>query len=371
MANDVPGVQAQAAPRWLKFRRILLWVMLAFFLALMTLSVRGAFVGSERAGVLFNSALLVIFWVLFLGLFVVGLVVFRGLVRKPGLLMIHLGCVCVLLGAMWSSEKGHFLQKKLLGIDKIPQGYLAIQEGTLNNHVEAEGTGEPLGDLPFYIYLDDFWMEYYWRPGTLHVRDSQGQSWEIPAEVGRTLELPEPMRRLRVLRTLTNLKVTDRVTDRPWDNVNPALDIEIEWADGTRKRTYVLPTDMPHPTNIEDFEFGYVPNENIMPKDYFSDLVVLDYRNNTQFSKVIEVNKPLHYKGYHFYQSSYGSEIRQTTHGSQRVWYTVLNVVSDSGLQMVFAGYILLCAGVFWHCWLRHIPAYFVKRNAKPLIQAD
>ena len=363
MANDVPGVQAQAAGGRLKFRRILLWVILAFFLALMALSVRGAFIGSDQAGELFNSALLVVFWVLLLGLLIAGLGVFKGLVRKPGLLMMHLGCVMVLLGGMWSSEKGHVLQKKLLGIDKIPQGYLAIQEGTLNNHVEAEGTGEALGDLPFYIYLDDFWMEYYWHPGTLQVRDGQGQSWEIPAEVGRAIELTEPLRLIRILRTLTNLKVTDRVTDRPWDDVNPALDIEIEWADGTRKRTYVLPSGMPHPTDVENFELDYVPNEHIIPKDYFSDLVVLDYQNNTQFSKVIEVNKPLHYKGYHFYQSSYGSDIRQTTHGSQRVWYTVLNVVSDSGLKLVFAGYILLCAGVFWHCWLRHIPSYFIKRN--------
>ena len=62
--------------------------------------------------------------------------------------------------------------------------------------------------------------------------------------------------------------------------------------------------------------------------------------------KSIEVNKPLHYGGYLFYQQGYDGDAGR---------YTVLGVTSDKGLGIVFLGYILLCTGVFWHFWLRHI----------------
>ena len=33
--------------------------------------------------------------------------------------------------------------------------------------------------------------------------------------------------------------------------------------------------------------------------------------------------------------------------------YTILQVVSDSGLNLVYGGYVMLIAGVFWHFWGR------------------
>ncbi len=62
----------------------------------------------------------------------------------------------------------------------------------------------------------------------------------------------------------------------------------------------------------------------------------------------IEVNHPLSFGGYHFYQHSYDAEAGQ---------YTVLMVVSNTGLAVVYAGYWMLCIGVIWHLWLRHIVA--------------
>ena len=365
-----------------KLRRLELWVCLAFFLLLSILSIFGAFLSSDLvrkwlsqeiallspdgagkwlfADVVkrfFNSPPLVIFWLLFLSLLIAGLLTFPRLLRKPGLLMIHLGCVSVLLGAMWSSDQGHFLQGKLLGINKIPRGNLVIEEGTQNNIVVDDSEKE-VGHLPFTVWLEDFWIVYHWDEGVLHVRQGRGQTRHLSARVGEELELPEPLGRLKILRILTNLKVADRITDRPRDRINPALEIEIEWADGSKRSAYAFPPDMPHPMRMEDFEFVYEPNEHILPKDYYSDLVVLDYVNKVQKRQVIEVNKPLHYNGYHFYQSSFGP----SSPFASRQW-TVLGVVSDSGLSVVFTGYILLGAGIFWHCWLRHISSYFRKRN--------
>ena len=82
-----------------------------------------------------------------------------------------------------------------------------------------------------------------------------------------------------------------------------------------------------------------------MVSDYISDLrVVVD--GQTAAEKSIEVNHPLKFGGYHFYQHSYDDRAGQ---------YTVLNVVSDTGLNMVYTGYIMLSAGIVWRFWLRKI----------------
>jgi cytochrome c biogenesis protein ResB len=59
-------------------------------------------------------------------------------------------------------------------------------------------------------------------------------------------------------------------------------------------------------------------------------------------SKDIEVNHPLHWGGYRFYQSSYDDKEGK---------FTVLQVVSDTGLAIVWFGYALLCLGVFVQMW--------------------
>ena len=78
-------------------------------------------------------------------------------------------------------------------------------------------------------------------------------------------------------------------------------------------------------------------------RDYKSRLAVLD-REGVVLEKTIEVNHPLHYRGYHFYQSGYDD---------REGLYTVLAVRSDSGLIPAYAGFALLCGGAFVLMWLR------------------
>ena len=86
-------------------------------------------------------------------------------------------------------------------------------------------------------------------------------------------------------------------------------------------------------------------------KDYKSRLVVTD-EGSVLAGKDIEVNDPLYYGGYHFYQNSYDSQQGQ---------YTGLFVKSDAGLQSVYIGFFLLCAGVFWLGWVRPGWTYLIK----------
>ncbi|NIA06502.1 MAG: hypothetical protein GWP14_02505 [Actinobacteria bacterium] len=91
-------------------------------------------------------------------------------------------------------------------------------------------------------------------------------------------------------------------------------------------------------------------------KDYKSDLVVQE-EGHIVDSKTIEVNDPLHYGGYHFYQSSYGSN-------KAGQWYTGLSVTSDTGLALVYIGFALMAGGMFWLFWFKPILVYLSKRRS-------
>jgi hypothetical protein len=82
-------------------------------------------------------------------------------------------------------------------------------------------------------------------------------------------------------------------------------------------------------------------------KDYLSRVSVLvDGKHVKQ--KVVEVNHPLHYGGYHLYQMSWGRD--------ERGAFTVLTVRSDRGWNMVWAGLTLIMLGAFWQLWF--VPAW-------------
>ncbi len=225
-----------------------MWFVLTLVTALIVLSIYGAFVGAERASELFNSVPMQIFWFLITIAFAASLVLFPSLVKRPSLLLIHLGCIGILAGSIWASQTGHEIQKKLFGIDKVHSGRMLVYEGHKINKVLMSGH-EGVFELPFALGLNDFWMELYDSPD----------------------------------------------------------------ADGRR-----------------------------VVSDYLSDISVIEDGKVVK-RKTIELNKPLHYGGYYFYQSSFDEAAGK---------YTVLAVASDSGLFVVFAGYVLLVAGLFGRCWL-------------------
>jgi hypothetical protein len=232
-----------------KFGRAVMWVVLAMVVLLIFLSAYGAFLGPYQAKNFFNSPALSVYWLVLMALLTAAFAVFRRLIRLPGLLLIHAGCILILAGALWGSGAGLKIRNQLLGTDKIQTGQMTILEGDAENRIRLEDSDQTR-ELPFHIKLKDFRIEYY---------------------------KPESVR------------------------------------------------------------------------DYISDVQVVK-DGNVVAEKSIEVNHPLHFGGYHFYQSSYDTNAHR---------YTILSVVSDTGLNLVYAGYLALGTGVFWHFWLRHI---FTKR---------
>ena len=92
------------------------------------------------------------------------------------------------------------------------------------------------------------------------------------------------------------------------------------------------------------------------PGNYYTSELEIVKDGRVVAAKNIEVNHPLHYGGYHFYQQSYGEDRLGV--------YTVLMVVSDSGLNLVYSGYTMLIVGVFWHFWGQRIWAAVRRRQA-------
>jgi hypothetical protein len=334
-----------------KFRRAVLWAALVFIILLIALSIYGAFLGAERAKAFFNSLPLAVYWLALTAVFVVGLVAFRRLIRVPGLLFIHAGCILVLVGSIWASQAGHTIQSRLFGINKIPSGRMAIFEGRRENRVVLED-GETTQVLPFYVRLKDFRLEYY-QPSYLHIQTPQGKTSTVPAETDREIWLGRDVGTLRIVRVFESFKIkiedgTRMAFDDPNAPPNPALQVEIKSPGGEVTSRYVFER---FPGHVHDKDELLLRYRRVI-RDYVSELEVIK-EGDIVAEKDIEVNHPLHFGGYHFYQHSYDAEASQ---------YTILMVVSDTGLNLVYAGYLMLCGGVFWHFWA--MPIITAKRSA-------
>ena len=443
-----------------KFRRLMLWLGLIFIALLTFFSIYGAFQGAQKAQKFFNSIPLAVYWTVFGVIIAASIVVFPRLVKLPGLLAMHVGCVLIIAGSMWGSEAGHEMQRKYFGSARIQSSQMSIVEGyvedklylsagssvnqSLNNikfdgftieyeydtqsinfisdsktypvtavleaqislgednsyimplrffhnlgfktvdgeeiafekpggganpaleikHVDSDGKELThfLADtsrygLPFLIRLNDFRLEYYEEP-TLVVLDEKGLVWSGPVETGKTIDLGPEFGKITPTRVFNNI-VNDNgeMKDTEGPAMNPAVEVLVDFP-GQRQVTTYSYQKFPDSCVIEK---KYLIRCNSAISDYVSELEILDQDGKVLAAKDIEVNKPLHYGGYHFYQSSY----QQFQDGS---YATVLSVTSDSGLYCVFTGFFAMCGGILYHQWLRPV---LKKKKQNPEAQAQ
>lgn len=325
------------------FGRAVMWVVLAMVVLLIFLSVYGAFLGPYQAKNFFNSPAISAYWLTLMALLIAAFVTFRRLIRLPGPLLTHAGCTLILAGALWGSVTGLKIHSQLFGTDKIQTGQMAILKGDVENRITLED-GNHTKELPFYIKLTDFRIEYY-KPECLEILTAQGRS-KIPAEIGSAWSISPDSGTVTITRVFENFKISidggsKTVIDDPRPGYNPALEVRIESPDGVVTTKYVFER-FPGFIHPED---KFLLRYHRAIRDYISDVQVIK-DGKVVAEKAIKVNHPLHFGGYHFYQRSYDTEAHR---------YTVLSVVSYTGLDLVYAGYLMLGIGVFWHFWIRHI----------------
>ena len=326
-----------------RLRRLVMWNAMAFIVLLFFLSVYGAFLGSQRAKEFFNDVPLIIYWGAFILLLVVGIFLFKRLLRVPALLLIHAGCIFILAGAIWSSGAGHELRKNFFGIDKIQSGLMQIYEGRSDNRVILQD--DKIRELPFYIKLRDFRLEHY-KPEYLRVQSRRGDNLIFPVEVDTDYSIGSGYGTIRIIRVFENFRINlegdNRVViDEPGPGSNPALEVQIQSPDGLTETKYVFERFPGHAHSEDELFLSY---QRII-SEYISELQVI-CEGKVVAEKDIQVNHPLHYGGYHFYQQDYDHQAGR---------FTVLEVTSDSGLNLVYAGYLMLCVGLCWHFWINKL----------------
>jgi ResB-like family len=347
-----------------KIKRIAMWTTLLAILLLIIMSIIGAFCGAQKAKSIFNSIPLAVYWFVMVALLIAGFIMFRRLLNNPGLFMIHAGCLLVLLGGLWGSQAGHQFAEQLLGTQKIPKGYMAIFEQDTEKHITNEDLDTMITELPFGIKLKDFRIEYYDADknfiAKLNIMTQDNQFFQVAALAGEKISLGPDYGSLKVIKTFKNFKISIEdgkkiVTDKGPDSENPAVEIKVETPDGTAYTDYAFERFAGFGHTKDNLQLSYISQPTPIIKDYYSDIAIIE-DDKEVLSKTIEVNHPLHYRGYHFYQHSYDSQAGK---------YTILSVTSDSGLYAVYTGYWLLILGVMWNFWLRHIikPAKSKKQN--------
>jgi hypothetical protein len=118
-----------------------------------------------------------------------------------------------------------------------------------------------------------------------------------------------------------------------------------------RKRTYT-----PYTVYLNSFTHSSYPNTNI-PKDYASEVHLVDPTRHEEREVRISMNAPLRYEGETFYQSG----VNQTNRG--REIGTVLQVVRNPGWTLPYISCIVVSLGLFIHFGI-HLVGFLRKRAA-------
>jgi len=249
------------------------------------------------------------------------------------------------------------------------------------------------------------------RTVSVPAKPGQTATFALPSDNGNPL-LPGPTTMLIVREVFDHLSIVDTPRGRlpmedPDAPQNPAVSFLVRHADG--KSRLLVVTDQPSdlPSSDRGVEYKYMPREpavQIEPlsddaavelevsangkservrltgqqslklplktpvgetdymvmsleepavKHYFSDVEIIEDGKSVQ-QATIEVNHPLHYKGYHLYEGVYDLKTKQTLE---------IDVVSDRGLYAVYAGFALVVASVFWIYWIRPVIRHVRQRR--------
>ncbi len=258
-------------------------------------------------------------------------------------MMIHAGCVLVLAGGMIGSQRGHALLGRLFQKDSFVRGTMSLHQGQSSNRVVLD-TDTGVGELPFTIGLKEAFIEYYDRP-VIRFYFGDGGHFDIPAEVGEVIELPDGQGTIQVTGAYRNCKMK-QVDGRmmPYESTEPGSNPAYELVlvpDGKPQETFFV---------FERLGMHAMPGRNYraeyaaprMVKDYKSTLLVID-KGEVVREMTIEVNKPLYYGGYHFYQSTFAYDASGPVSG--------ILVSSARGVWAVFIGYAVIFIGLVFRFW--------------------
>jgi len=202
-------------------------------------------------------------------------------------------------------------------------------------------TGKGRKTLPFVITLEDFTLQWYESneggyPVRVRVEDADFTGKYL-VQPGVNYQVGQTGYSFTVIRYLPYFIFDEEnnSVSRSAQPLNPAILVSVNGPSASYERWVFAnypEIEMGQDQNIR-FRFDFQPQI----KEYCSRVRIEDRKAGVVFSRDIKVNKPLEYRGYAIYQSSYDS--------GQLSW-SGLDIVYDPGVKIVFLGFILMNAGI-------------------------
>jgi cytochrome c biogenesis protein len=242
---------------------------------------------------------------------------------RPDVLLTHVATLLILAGGMVTGMSGK-------------RGSLPLTVGEMVDTVQ----GTRPFKLPFSVKLEDFQIDYYDAgQHRLTITDRQ-HGWSETAEVqpGKTVYLKGGSVRVTALDFFPDFVMDDKgPATRSQAPNNPALRLEISDGQGTEKQWAFAKFPGVHMGEKSRYEISY----ELAPgriKQFRSEVALIE-GGWIAARRSMEVNKPLRWKGYTFYQAGYDPENPN---------YSNLLVSRDRGVPVVYAGFLLLTVGLAW-----------------------
>ena len=275
----------------------------------------------------------------------------RARSRALGSLITHISLLLILAGGVVRGTFGE-------------QGYIEFRQGETRDRFRvAGGTIQ----LPFSIHLEKFEIETYdpsengdsggaiTAERLLVVRPDTGHQWSIPVKLNDVGVLtgegeapgPENSFYIKVLRRVADFVInmeTREIESRSDEPNNPAILVEVvhngytnnQWLFALHPDFKMHGAELPGAKLDLRYQVSARPSRQRSIKDYKSTLRIIEDGEVVR-EKTIEVNSPLSYGGYTFYQSGFDPKDPK---------WTSLQVVRDPGVPLVYAGFGLMMVGL-------------------------
>jgi cytochrome c biogenesis protein ResB len=239
--------------------------------------------------------------------------------RAFGSMLTHISFLLILAGAVVRGMWGE-------------KGVLEFREGqTVTQYV----TDREVKLLPFAIGLEKFEIETYEQAADQLLVTGNDRKETLPVRLGVEQKFGEFT--LTVLRYVPDFVVdmqTREITSRSSQPRNPAILVAVNGpAYQNHRWLFAKFPDFGHGANASPLQMVYAASRANGPIKSFKSTVRLPDGEHT-----LEVNSPLSYGGYTFYQSGYN-------HNDPS--YTSFQVVKDPGVPVVYAGFSLMIIGLF------------------------
>lgn len=272
--------------------------------------------------------------------------------------MIHLGVLFVFGGGVWGSPKSIALRNRLVGREVVSKGLICLSLGEKHSRV-YDSQGKEIGRLPFDLYLENFEVFYYDNPSLIiQDKNSPDSLYMVPVQTSGPVYFDGGIE-LEVLRQFQNLQIIFQNSqgvpvEGPPDQSNPGLEIKVKTPDSKEEYHYIWQGRPAY--SLPKHRFGIQYQAPQWPRQYRSQISIWQ-ADRQPIRYTIEVNRPLFYKGYLFYQSSWGQD--------EKGLYTIIGVVNNTGLTAVFFGYGLLALGTAGQFWFKPLLSHISKKKER------